>query len=514
MAPGGFAAQDIFSQVPISVLTDSYKASHFLSYPEAQKMVAYGEFRSGYSKDTADTRLICYGIRYLLENFITRQWTLLDIERADSFYRTHLAPAQSLFPYPKELFLKFVKENNGYFPVRIEALPEGSCIHPHVPVYQITSENEYAPLCTWLETLLTMMWYPTTVATLSRRAKDVLEAGFEQSVDGGRHSPLLGSRLHDFGFRGCTTVEQSVIGGVAHLLNFNGSDTMSAAYYAQFVLNNGRPVGSSIPATEHSVMTSWPSEKEAIENMIIHFGTGLFACVMDSYDYAEALAEVVPAIAQKKIEAGGFMVLRPDSGDPVETILMALDAAEKVFGCDVNSKGYKVPRGCGVIQGDGIDIQILSRILDAVIAKGFSAQAVAFGMGGGLLQKVNRDTLSFATKLSHIVYADGSHVDIMKSPKSDTGKLSLPGVMAVKRVNGVPTAFPAEGGYVSPEENMLRVVYDKGPVKVDWEDFDALRKRVDTEWHALPKTASVISPPLQQKMKDVLARRTAEHPHV
>lgn len=93
-------------------------------------------------------------------------------------------------------------------------------------------------------------------------------------------------------------------------------------------------------------------------------------------------------------------------------------------------------------------------------------QSVAFGMGGGLLQKVNRDTMSFATKLSHITYADGTEADLMKLPKSDTAKSSLPGIMAVKRVNGVPTAFPAEGGHVSADQNLLQVMWNKGPVKV------------------------------------------------
>lgn len=124
---------------------------------------------------------------------------------------------------------------------------------------QITAEGEFAPLCTFLETLLVQVWYPVCVATLSRRCKDSIAAAFEASVDAGAASPLLSSRLHDFGFRGCTCVEQSVIGGVAHLLSFDGTDTLSAAYYAQFALNEGRPVGMSIPATEHSVMTSWPT---------------------------------------------------------------------------------------------------------------------------------------------------------------------------------------------------------------------------------------------------------------
>lgn len=216
------------------------------------------------------------------------------------------------------------------------------------------------------------------MATLSRRARDTIEAAFAASVDGGAYSPLLPSRLHDFGFRGCTSVEQSVLGGCAHLLSFEGTDTLSAAYYAQvggwggrlagflavlqgllplcatpalasapdatasslltrcvqFHLNGGRPVAMSIPATEHrcvrvlhvlslcvcvctrlkpaptrshslcllhrtsrhtdSVMTCWPTEAGAILNMIDNFGTGIFATVMDSYDYTAALNEVVP----------------------------------------------------------------------------------------------------------------------------------------------------------------------------------------------------------------------------
>lgn len=98
---------------------------------------------------------------------------------------------------------------------------------------QITAVGEYATLCTYLETLITMVWYPTTVATLSRRSRDVVEASFERTSDGGRGSPLVQSKLQDFGFRGCTSVEQSIIGGCAHLISFVGSDTMSAAFYAQ-----------------------------------------------------------------------------------------------------------------------------------------------------------------------------------------------------------------------------------------------------------------------------------------
>ena len=182
-------------------------------------------------------------------------------------------------------------------------------MHALLPVCKFLISSHFFSL---IPTLHVLRWYPTTVATLSRRCKDVIAAAFEESVENGSQNPLLDSRLHDFGFRGCTCVEQSVLGGVAHLLNFTGTDTLSAAYYAQFALNGGRPVGNSIPATEHSVMTSWPSERDAIQNMIRHFGSGIFATVMDSYDYQRALDVVVPSVAAEQVEKGmlGIIIIQ------------------------------------------------------------------------------------------------------------------------------------------------------------------------------------------------------------
>uniref|UniRef100_A0A6B2L2A5 Nicotinamide phosphoribosyltransferase n=1 Tax=Arcella intermedia TaxID=1963864 RepID=A0A6B2L2A5_9EUKA len=465
-------------------------------------MVAYGEFRAPYDNDKTDTRFVFYGIRYIIENYLSKPWTVQDVENAEKFYSTHGA-GNTPYPYPRDLFLKFVKENNGWFPVKIQALPEGTVCNVRVPVYQITAKKEYAKLVTFLETVLTHLWYPSTVATLSRRTKDIITDGYTATVDEDMWWTLDG-RLHDFGFRGCTSVEQSVIGGSAHLLNWAGSDTMSAAYYAQFYLNGGRPVCQSIPATEHSVMTAWETEAKAIKNMIQRFGgeNKVFACVMDSYDYEKALNETLPIIYKETEGKWGLMVLRPDSGDPVESVLMALRAGEKVGGVAVNKKGFKVLKGFAVIQGDGINYTSLRRIVDAVVKEGYSLCSVAFGMGAGLLQKLNRDTMSFATKLSHIEYADGKKRDIMKMPKTDRTKISHPGILKVKKVNDVPTVFPSTEDDADPE-NLLRVVWDNGPVKdLKWDDFDTLKARVNKEWSLVPKLADPVSKELKDKIAD------------
>jgi nicotinic acid phosphoribosyltransferase len=154
-----------------------------------------------------------------------------------------------------------------------------------------------------------------------------------------------------------------VLGGCAHLLNFTGTDTMSAAYYAQFVWNDGKPVAESIPATEHSVMTSWPNEQQAIENMIDKFGAPgkLFSVVMDSYDFTHALNVVFPSVVDKLKRSGATLVLRPDSGDPPTVVLEALRAADKYMGSRVNKLGYKVLNQTAVIQGDGISYNMLCK---------------------------------------------------------------------------------------------------------------------------------------------------------
>ncbi|KAJ2743911.1 hypothetical protein GGI20_003387 [Coemansia sp. BCRC 34301] len=490
--------------LPLPLLTDSYKASHFALYPKAQVATAYCEFRHGYDKDADDERMVFCGLRYIIEEYVARPWTVQDVDMAEAFFATHNA-GFTAYPFPKHLFLQFIGENGGYFPVRIEALAEGSVVYPHTVLFQITAQGEYTSLITYLETVLLMSWYPSTVATLSRRSRTVIEDYYRESVDDDGWWTLA-TRMHDFGFRGCTCVEQSMIGGAAHLLSFSGTDTLSAAFFAQYRLNGGRAVGTSVPATEHSVMTAYSSERQAMLATIDAYGAGVFACVMDSYDYARALAEVLPAVASKKVAKGGYLVIRPDSGDQVEAVLMGLRAADRVFGSDVNSKGFRVVRGASVIQGDGVTAASLRRILAAVHSAGFSAQSVGFGMGGGLLQKVNRDTMSMAVKLSQITYADGTKRDIMKFPREGSDKVSLPGAFAVyadAAQNGAPVVCRSSEDR-GAQKSLLHVVYDGGPVaEGTWDDFETVRQRVDDQWQRFPPKARAVSEALLEHQRHV-----------
>ena len=437
-------------ECPLPVLTDSYKSTHFLMYPEAKEMRAYGEFRKPFD-GMRDERIVVYGTKYYISNIIEQTFCQAEIDYARQFLTTHLlSPKISVEKYFMGLkngnYLNLLLEW-GKFPVKIEAMPEGSVIRPHVPLYMITAKGEHSRLCTFLETVLTMLWYPCCVATLSRHTKTLIEEAYEQTVDPPDenkkddpwdittkmgHSNSLNSRLHDFGFRGCTSVEQSVIGGCAHLVNFAGSDTMSACYYAQNILNKGKPVGFSIPATEHSVMTSWDTEIEAVKNLCKQFPNGPVSCVMDAYDYDRMLDEGLKTLRPEIERNNCTFIVRPDSGDPVKQVLKALEKGEEAgFECPMNGKGYKVFKNYAVLQGDGINYSVVEEILKAVKKNNYAACNVAFGMGGGLLQKVNRDTMSFATKLCYMKNLGDDEIAVVKYPKGEEGKMSLGGKMDV-----------------------------------------------------------------------------------
>lgn len=493
----------MMQNIPLGVFTDSYKASHPPLYPEDTiEQVAYGEFRCSYDHDSIDHRILFYGLSYIIDTYIARQWTRGDLEKSLQFYSTH-GPGYTMYPFPYELFKDIVEECNGWLPLWIEGLPEGSIIYPHTPVYTITAEKKYSGLVTWLETLLTMVWYPTTVGTLSRRTRDAIQRAFDESVEFSSHY-LIDSRLHDFGFRGCATVEQAMIGGAAHLLSFTGTDTAVAAYHVQFNLNNNAPIGVSIPATEHSVMLAHQSEYFAVIQTIRTYGQGAYAIVMDSYDYASALEEIIPSVKSEKMTAGGFMVIRPDSGDPIQSVLSALKALNGVFGSTLNALGYKVLSGCGVIQGDGINYATINAILDAVLTAGYSAQNVAFGMGSSLLHRVNRDTMSFATKLCFARSSDGVGRSICKTPKTDPAKISLPGPFIVLRAcdTGIITVHPANDGDLllktHEKEKAFIVYYDHGPVQREKPLFKQIRAASLDQWKRAPK---ILDPVCMHKLR-------------
>lgn len=404
----------------IMLLTDSYKATHWKQYPKGTtKVYSYLEARKGgkWAKTTF------FGLQYFLKRYLEGAVvTQAKIEEADAFFAKHLGPGL----FNKAGWQHILDTHGGRLPVEIKAVAEGAVV-PTGNVL-VTVENT-DPECFWLtnylETLLLQVWYPTTVATLSLHMKERIGAALAKSGN----PELIPFKLHDFGFRGVSSVESAGLGGAGHLLNFMGTDTLAAITLLQEYYGADMPA-FSIPASEHSTITSWGPEGEAdaMENMLDSYPTGLVACVSDSFDIIAACRDIWGSkLRDKVLSRKGTLVVRPDSGDPRKVVVDVLNALGDAFGYSTNSKGYRVlPDQVRVIQGDGINDVSLGDILDDMMAAGWSADNIAFGCGGALLQSVNRDTQRFAFKCSS-VEVNGEQRDVYKAPSTDMTKASKRG---------------------------------------------------------------------------------------
>lgn len=406
----------------LPLMTDSYKFSHFKQYPKnTSKVFSYVESRGGRFSET-----LFFGLQYYIKKYLTKPVTQAEINKAEAITKAHGVP------FNKEGWQYILEKHNGYLPLRIKAVPEGTV----VPVSNVlmTMENT-DPKCYWLtnymETLVMKIWYPITVATLSMYSKRIIKTFMEETCD---NLDGLLFKLHDFGYRGVSSEESAAIGGAAHMVNFLGTDTPAGI---SFLMDYYRAevAGFSIPASEHSTITSWGREGEfaAFENMLDQYkDSPIVACVSDSYDIYEACR--MWGKLKDKIEANGqTLVVRPDSGDPLEVSVKCCEILEEEFGATRNSKGYKVLNNVRVIYGDGIkDEGVIFDILKVLKDKQFSAENIAFGMGGGLLQKVDRDTQKFAMKCSAVT-VDGKTVPVYKEPVTDPGKNSKKGFLDLRQ---------------------------------------------------------------------------------
>lgn len=450
-------------------LTDSYKVSQWNQIPPgSQTMSSYFESRGGLFDSTVSFGLQYYLKKYLSGVVITRD----NVEEAAEDFELHFDNPKV---YNRSGWERILNVHGGRLPLLIRAVPEGTV----VPVQNalMTTENtdkELPWLTNYVETIESMIWYPMTVATQSREMKKIL---VRYLIKNGTPELIL-FKLHDFGFRGSTSVESAGIGGMGHLVNFQGSDTFQANRYARKYYCE-RMASNSIPAAEHSTITSWGRKFEgnALENLLNQYPTGLVSGISDSYDIYNACANIWGTRLKEKIlMRDGTLVVRPDSGNPPEVVVRVLDILGEKFGFTVNQKGYKVlPPQIRVIQGDGIDLAMLELILEAMDKAGWSADNVAFGSGGGLLQKVNRDTQKCAIKCSAIEI-DGEWHDVLKDPITDPGKKSKAGRLALVKINGVYRTVLESEAVALGLENELKPVFLNGDVLVD-QTFAEIRER-------------------------------------
>ena len=447
--------------------TDSYKASHYLQYPPKSEYVSsYIEARGGDYDKT-----LFFGLQAFIKEYLLKPITQADIDEAEAIITAHG------LPFNKEGWQYILDSYNGYLPLEISAVEEGTLVPLKSPLLQVVNTDPKVPwLTSYLETaLLRAIWYPTTVATLSYSIKEIIRDYLEATSENVEEQ--LPFKLHDFGARGVSSEESAMLGGMAHLVNFQGTDTLSAIVGAKRYYGADM-AGFSIPASEHSTMTSWQreGERDAYANMIKQFGGEgkIFAVVSDSYDIYNAVSNIWGKELKEQVkQSGATVVIRPDSGEPKEIVLEVIKRVYEAFGGYKNSKGYIVlDDSVRIIQGDGVDKEAIKEILDALKNEGFSAENIAFGMGGNLLQNVGRDDFRFAMKASAIC-VDGKWRDVYKDPITDSGKRSKRGRLALTR--DFETVRVEELG---ERENLLKPVFRDGKLLKEY-TFDEVRKNIN-----------------------------------
>lgn len=409
--------------------TDSYKVSHYKQVPpKTTEIYSYLEARS----KKAYSHSLFMGLQAIIDKYISQQITLRHIAEAEEVCQAHFA--QPLFN--RAGWERIVNTHGGYMPIAIYAVDEGSVIPNGNALVTVRNTDRELPWVTnYIETVLSQVWYPITVATRSAFVRNRIDRAVANTTGWSKDDcdAAAAFMLHDFGFRGASSVESAAIGGGAHLVNFLGTDTMVALTYLRDHYG-AKMAGFSIPAAEHSTITSWTRSREfdAYANMLTQFPTGIVAIVSDSYDIYNAVANVFCGTLRERVETrDGMTVIRPDSGDPVIGVLKILHIlAEKGMASTWTPAGYRLFDKVRVIWGDGMNENSISDVLDAVENSQFSAANLAFGMGGGLLQQLNRDTMAFAFKCSHAIVANKS-VMVSKSPIDMPEKASKAGYLSL-----------------------------------------------------------------------------------
>jgi len=406
--------------------TDGYKTGHHMMYPKGTELV-YSNFTPRSNKHAPKgcdkvlvfgTQMIVKIIHELFETYffdIPKAMVIDEIKKEYDLYLgtdydvTHIEQLHDL----------------GYLPIKVKALKEGTLCPMGVPVLTIyNTEPEFYWLTNFLETLISnLLWKPMTSATLAYQYKRLLESWARRTDES--NLGFVAFQAHDFSMRGLDSLEATVSSGLGHAVSFLGSDSLPVIHGAREYYGETGPVVHSVNATEHSVMCAGTKEDEigTFRYLMEQFPTGVLSIVSDTWDLWKVCTEILPTLKDEILARDGKIVIRPDSGDPVDIICGSASSfyrtgmmgeasvQEKgviellwdVFGGTVNEQGYKVlDPHIGAIYGDSITLERAQQIFERLEAKGFASTNVVLGVGSFTYQFNTRDTFGFAMKATYV----------------------------------------------------------------------------------------------------------------
>jgi len=487
-------------KIPTVLLKDGYKIDHRSQYPNNTEVV-YSNVTARGSRIPGVKSIVVFGPQYFVKEYcinrFNRDFFNLPKEEAVRKYKRrvdfYVGPDKVTYDHIAALW------DLQYLPIEIKAIPEGMICPIRVPMLTIKNTlPEFFWITNMLETILcNVIWQPMTSATIAREYRKILNQFAKLTSD---MPDFVQWQGHDFSMRGMGSFEASLVSGAAHLLSFTGTDTVPAIDFLETYYNadcEKELIGGSVPATEHSVMClgGYESEEETYRRLLTQvYPEGIVSIVSDTWDYWKVLTETLPKIKDLVMSRNGKLVVRPDSGDPVE-IICGFDHEKKygknavhgdfrargsieilwdIFGGTINSKGYKqLDPHIGLIYGDSITMERCRAICEGLEAKGFASTNIVFGIGSYTYQYNTRDTFGFAMKATYGIINGVPH-EIYKKPKTDDGiKNSAKGLLCVNEdmtLTECCTPEQAEGG-------MLKTIFRDGKLLVDY-SLEEIRKRV------------------------------------
>lgn len=471
------------------LLVDFYKPSHYFMYPEGM-INLYSNFTPRKSRIEGINAVVTFGIQHFVLEYLIKQFN-------DNFF--HKNKEELIKEYSRHIVQSSYKHiedlwDLGFLPIEMKSLDEGTLCPIGVPMLtiKISDSSKYGKhswIVNYLETLIScMLWQPITSATIAHEYKKLLTK-FANETDK-KNLEFVDWQGHDFSMRGMSSVESATLSGMGHLLSFKGTDTIPAIYQLESSYNATTSlIGASVPATEHSVMCMGTKEDEitTFRRLLKIYPTGILSVVSDTWDLWKVCTEYLPQLKEEILKRDGKLVIRPDSGDPVDIICGdtgsqpfknvspkeheewnknakpeqkgVIELLWDTFGGTTNEQGYKVLNShIGAIYGDSITLSRAAQICERLRAKGFASTNVVFGIGSYTYQYNTRDTFGFAMKatygevkngtcgyedpetLCHDMHDDGCNGhckkiecrEIFKAPITDSGeKKSKKGLLKV-----------------------------------------------------------------------------------
>lgn len=475
--------------------TDGYKVDHRRQYPD-QTTLVYSNWTPRKSRIEGIEEVVFFGLqyfikRYILDEFQTNFFDQPKAQVVEAYARrinNYLGPNQVGTAHIADL------HDLGYIPMVIKALPEGVSVPMRVPMFTMyNTRPEFFWLTNYFETLLsTTVWMPCNSATIAKQYRRILDRYAEATSSAPEFVDWQG---HDFSMRGMAGLEAAMVSAAGHLLSFTGTDTIPSIDFLEQYYNANSDtelVGGSVAATEHSVMCMGTNsgEQQTFERLITEvYPGGIVSIVSDTWDLWKVLTEYLPNLKEAILARDGKVVIRPDSGDPVDIICGnpngkseierkgVVESLWETFGGITNDKGYKeLDSHIGAIYGDSITLQRAEQICERLKKKGFASTNVVLGVGSFTYQYNTRDTFGFAMKATY-GEVDGEGREIFKDPITDDGtKKSAKGLLKITLENGTYVLHD-QVDWATEQEGELVEVFRDGKLLVD-QSLAEIRERV------------------------------------